>query len=78
MKASKLTSKYQATIPEEIRKKLRLKSGDSILFKVKNDQVTIEKAEAVDLIYLSSIEQSLSSEWNSPEDDEAFEHLQTR
>ncbi|EKD41969.1 MAG: hypothetical protein ACD_73C00419G0002 [uncultured bacterium] len=37
MIATKLNSKYQATIPLEIRKKLNLGKGDLLVFELKNN-----------------------------------------
>lgn len=73
--ATKLTSKYQATIPKSVREKLSLQAGDTILFKEQNGVVTIAKVEKHDLDYLRSLESTLS-EWASPEDEEAFRDLQ--
>jgi antitoxin PrlF len=74
MEISKLTSKYQATIPLEIRSILGLSKGDTILFEVSNNKVTLKKAPTIDWKYLSSVEKTLD-EWNSEEDDEAFRNL---
>lgn len=73
--ASKITSKYQATIPKSVRKRLSLKAGDTIVFKEQNGAVTITKANKEGLTYLKSLEETLS-EWSSPEDEEAFGDLQ--
>ncbi len=37
MHTSKVTSKYQATIPAEIRKKLGIHGGDTLAFEVVNE-----------------------------------------
>ena len=72
---SSLTSKFQATIPAEIRARLQLKAGDKITFVLsKSGEVVLKKATESDLAYLSSVEKTLS-EWNSPEDEAAFENL---
>ena len=72
---SSLTSKYQATIPSEIRARLKLKAGDKITFTFsKSGDVILQKATELDLAYLSSVETTLS-EWNTPEDEAAFENL---
>jgi AbrB family looped-hinge helix DNA binding protein len=68
MLASKLTSKYQATIPEKIRKQLGLKKGDVIAFKIQKNRVFIKKSAPVDLTFIKSLE-STFSEWNSKNDD---------
>ena len=74
MKTSKLTSKYQTTIPEEVRNLLLLKKGDAVVFEIENHQVTLRKATPLDLEYLSSVEAGLS-EWNSKNDDDAYKDL---
>ena len=40
---SHLTQKGQVTIPLPIRKKLNLKTGDDVLFVIKNGEVVLEK-----------------------------------
>lgn len=76
MKTSRLTSKYQATIPEEIRKTLKLKAGDTILFEILSDgTICIRKAKAADKEYLEALAKTLD-EWDSKYDEEDFEHLQ--
>jgi antitoxin PrlF len=74
MKASKLTSKYQATIPEEVREILELQKGDSVLFIIDEKGVQLRKAKASDLMYLQSV-QSQMNEWSSDADNEAFADL---
>ena len=76
MKISKITSKYQATIPKEIRESLKLNAGDSILFHVSSDgTVTVRRAQPVDYTYLQGLNNTLN-EWDSEEDERAYEHLQ--
>ena len=75
MADSKLTSKFQATIPQDIRSLLDLQAGDRIIFEVnENKQVTIKKATPLDIIYLRSIESSLT-EWTSANDEEDYRDL---
>ena len=71
MKASKLTSKYQATIPKEVRKFLGLTSGDGIVWEIEDGHVVIKKLSKLDLEWQKAVEMTLT-EWNSPEDDEAY------
>jgi len=71
---SRLTSKGQATIPVEVRKALRLKEGDNVLFEMQNGRVTLRRAEALDRAFLKLAE-SAFEEWNSPEDEAAFRDL---
>lgn len=71
---SKVTSKYQATIPLEIRKKLGLKPGDAVVFEIENDVVTVRRATAFDVEYAKALEGTLS-EWLTREDEEAYRDL---
>ncbi|HUB85717.1 MAG TPA: AbrB/MazE/SpoVT family DNA-binding domain-containing protein [Rhizomicrobium sp.] len=71
---SRLTSKGQATIPVEVRKALRLKEGDSVMFEMDKGKVTLRRAEALDRAFLKLAE-SAFDEWNSPEDEAAFRDL---
>ncbi|MBS0276946.1 MAG: AbrB/MazE/SpoVT family DNA-binding domain-containing protein [Proteobacteria bacterium] len=71
---SRLTSKGQATIPVEVRKVLRLKEGDSVLFEMQKGKVTLRRAEALDRAFLKLAETAFE-EWNSPEDEAAFRDL---
>jgi len=71
---SKLTSKGQATIPVEIRNALHLKPGDRITFVIQNNKAMIAKVEPLDYLYHAAVSSSLS-EWDSPEDDEAYRDL---
>ncbi len=75
MADSKLTSKFQATIPQEIRSILGLKAGDRVIFEITKDKhVNIRKATPLDITYLKALESTLS-EWNSESDDEAYRDL---
>lgn len=71
---SRLTTKGQATIPVEVRKALRLKQGDTVVFEMNKGKVTIRRAEALDRAFLKLAE-SAFDEWNSPEDEAAFREL---
>jgi len=72
--ASRLTQKYQATIPAEVRRALGLKQGDVIQFDVDGERVTIRKQTRADRAFLEGLEAALS-EWNSAYDDEAYADL---
>ncbi|MBM9521234.1 type II toxin-antitoxin system PrlF family antitoxin [Desulforhopalus vacuolatus] len=71
---SKLTKKYQATVPEPVRAKLKLKAGDSIAFIIDNNSIRLRKATPVDLEFISALIPALS-EWESQNDDEAYNDL---
>lgn len=71
---SRLTSKGQATIPVEIRKALRLKEGDRVIFDIRKGRVSIRKAGALDPAFLK-LGETAFEDWNSPEDEAAFRDL---
>ncbi len=72
---AKLSSKGQVTIPIEVRKSLHLNAGDTLLWDIqRNGQIVVRKVEPIDVAYLSALNGTLS-EWDSPEDDEAFNGL---
>ena len=71
---SKLTKKYQATIPEVVRKKLKLNAGDVIAFEIENETIKLRKARPVDIEFSSALVPTLS-EWESQNDEEAYNDL---
>ena len=71
---SKLTSKHQATIPKPVRRLLKLQAGDSIIFDIEGEVVTLRKARLVDLAVAKSLEDPLS-EWASAADEDAYRRL---
>lgn len=71
---SKITSKGRITIPVAVRKRLGLKLGDLVEFKVSKTGVTLDKAGQLDPAFLKLAQEALS-DWNSKEDDEAFRDL---
>ena len=75
MDDSKITRKYRVTIPKEIRGILDVKPGDSVHFTIfEDDCIVVSKAHPIDEAYLKLLQDTLT-EWNSPEDDEAFANL---
>jgi antitoxin PrlF len=72
---AKLTSKFQATIPKEVRSTLHLKAQDQIVYEItKDNQVLLRKATALDLEYLQALKYTLT-EWESEEDERAYKDL---
>ena len=71
---SKLTKKYQATVPAPVRKKLELKAGDVIAFDIENDFIKLRKAKPIDIEFSSALAPTLS-EWESQNDEEAYNDL---
>jgi antitoxin PrlF len=72
--SSKLTSKYQATIPEAVRKAIHLRAGDTVMFDIDGENVSLRKAAVVDMALAGAIEGTLE-EWNSENDEEAYRDL---
>ena len=71
---SRLTSKGQATIPVSVRKALRLKPGDRVAFEISGQKVTLRRVDPLDRAFMKLSEHAFS-DWNSPEDEEAFRDL---
>jgi len=71
---SKLTKKYQATVPKVVRSKLELKAGDVIAFEIDNEIIKIRKARPIDIEFSSALVSTLS-EWESQNDEEAYNDL---
>ena len=71
---SKLTKKYQATVPEPVRAKLKLNAGDSIAFEIDDNSIRLRKATPVDLEFVTALSPTLS-EWASQNHEEAYSDL---
>lgn len=71
---SRLTSKFQATVPTPVRKALQLKAGDVVGFEIDGSQVRLRRATPLDLAFAQALEGTLD-EWSSRKDDEAFKDL---
>lgn len=71
---SRLTRKYQATIPRSVRERLGVNAGDSIAFLMEADGVRVRRAEPFDREFARSLSNTLT-EWLSPADEEAFRDL---
>ena len=71
---SKLTKKYQATIPEPVRKQLNLNAGDVIAFEIEDDIIKLRKARPIDIEFNNALIPTLS-EWDSQHDEEAYSDL---
>jgi len=74
MKHSRLTTKYQTTIPVSVREHLGLKQGDAVVFDIQNGQVIVRKALPLDLEYTAALSGTLE-EWGSDYDEEAYASL---
>lgn len=71
---SKVTQKYQATIPQAIREKLAIQKGDRIIFEIENEKVVLKKLSPLDWEYLEAVSATLS-EWSSEADEKAYSDL---
>jgi len=71
---SRVTSKFQATIPAAVRAVLGIKQGDAIAFEVENGLVRLTRATPRDIAFAHALEGTLS-EWDSAADDEAYRGL---
>jgi len=71
---SKLTTKYQATIPEPVRKILHLGSGDVIAFDIEDNGIHLRKARPKDLIVAKTLVGAMT-EWESAADEKAYRNL---
>jgi len=71
---SKLTKKYQVTVPLAVRKKLKLNAGDTIVFDIEKDTIKLRKARPIDIEFSSALNPTLS-EWESKNDEEAYSDL---
>ncbi|WP_046061710.1 AbrB/MazE/SpoVT family DNA-binding domain-containing protein [Methylotuvimicrobium alcaliphilum] len=72
---AKISSKGQVTIPADVRKKLHLEAGDTIVWETSEDgRIWVRRINPLDVEYLSAVSGTLS-EWSSVEDDEAYRDL---
>ena len=71
---SKVTSKGQATLPRRVRDLLGIKAGDTVIFAVEHDTVTLRRAEPLDAGFLKLAGENFV-DWNAPEADAAFRDL---
>lgn len=71
---SRVTSKFQATIPAAVRTALGIKQGDAIAFEIENGLVRLTRATPRDIAFAYAVEGTLS-EWDSAADDEAYRGL---
>lgn len=71
---SKVTQKYQATIPQGVREKLEIEKGDRVIFEIEDEKVVLKKVSPVDWEYLESVSATLG-EWSSVADEEAYRDL---
>jgi AbrB family looped-hinge helix DNA binding protein len=71
---SRLTTKYQTTVPTSVRKLLQLKAGDMVGFEIEGNEVRLRRATPLDLAFTQALEGTLA-EWSSEQDEQAFKDL---
>lgn len=74
MLASKVTTKYQTTIPLEVREKLGIRQGDMVAFELENGVVRLRRVVPLDVEYAKALAGTLG-EWSSENDEEAYRGL---
>ena len=74
LQTSRLTTKYQATVPTSVRKLLQLKAGDLLGFEIEGNEVRLRRATPLDVAFTQALEGTLT-EWSSEQDDQAFKDL---
>ena len=70
MLASKVTAKFQTTIPADVRKRLGINQGDWVAFEFEGDKVVLHRVQPLDVEHAKAPVGTLS-EWNSAHDEEA-------
>ena len=74
MELAKINSRGEMTIPKGIRESGYLAEGDVITFEIEGDHLLVYKVISGRDDCLAGFSKSLS-EWNSPEDEEAWREL---
>lgn len=74
MEITKVTQKYQTTIPLAIRQYLHIEQGDKVVFELRDNYAILRRATPMDWQYTKGVERSLG-EWESAEDEEAYRDL---
>ena len=75
MQFSKVTSKYQATVPADVRAALGIKAGDTIAWDVKDGVATMRLIPRNLMGWDPLAWLAFAPAWLSPEDEEAFRDL---
>lgn len=75
MEQSRVTSKYQATVPADVRAALGVKAGDTLQWQVEDGVAQVRRVEPFDHEWHVFISHSLAAEWLSAEDEEGYRDL---
>lgn len=70
---SRVTKKYQATIPQAVREALGITQGDYVALEIQSG-VVLKKVLQMDWDYLNAVAETMS-EWTSVADEEAYRDL---
>jgi antitoxin PrlF len=65
---SSVTSKGQATIPADIRRRAGISTGDFVHFKLENGSIIVEKAQSIDASWNNG-QSAMLSEWDNTDED---------
>ena len=70
MELAKLTSKGQITIPRDVREKLKLKTGDKVLFLEENNRYFLQNSNSIVLSEFQKSMEGAAKEagFNDPDD----------
>ena len=68
---SRLTGKYQATVPASVRRKLGVGAGDRLAWVVEGDTVVLRRANPTEPDFAAALSATLG-EWATPEDEAAW------
>ena len=72
---AKITAKGQTTIPQDVRRALKVSAGDLIAWEVGTDgTATVRRIQPLDLEYLRAVEGTLG-EWAGAADEDAYRGL---
>jgi antitoxin PrlF len=71
---SRLSTKGQVTIPVDLRKAIGIEPGDMVVYELQGKSVKLKRVDPFDAAYHAAVAETLE-EWNSPEDEEAFNDL---
>ena len=75
MELARVTAKGQATIPKRIRDAAHIREGDMLAFDLdSNNRITIKRIDTPIDIEQAALQETLT-EWNSPQDEEAWRDL---
>jgi antitoxin PrlF len=75
MEMSRLTSKYQATVPADVRAALGFKAGDQLAWQVEGGIAKVRKVQPFDRNWHGAASDTFADEWLSEEDEELFRDL---